>query len=168
MKSEKLVADSQVIMTEMVLPSDTNALGTVFGGKVMALIDIAAAMAAGKHARSVVVTASIDALHFIAPVKLGEYIHIKASVNFAGKTSMEVGVRVDKENPFTGETKHTATAYLTFVALDSDGKPKRVPKILPQTDHEKRRFSSAQKRRDARIALAAELKRMESSNSQDD
>lgn len=155
----KSVTESQVIMTEMVLPSDTNALGTIFGGKVVSLIDIAAAMAAGKHARSVVVTASIDALHFIAPVKLGEYIHIKASVNYAGRTSMEVGVRVDKENPLTGEMKHTATAYLTFVALDSDGKPKSVPPVVPTNEDEKRRFQEAQKRREARMKLAEELKK---------
>lgn len=155
----KPVSESQIVMTEMVLPSDTNALGTIFGGKVVSLIDIAAAMAAGKHARSVVVTASIDALHFVSPVKLGEYVHIKASVNYAGRTSMEIGVRVDKENPLTGEMKHTATAYLTFVALDSDGKPKLVPPVLAETDEEKRRFEAAKIRRTARVKLAEELKR---------
>jgi acyl-CoA hydrolase len=155
----KAVAESQIIMTEMVLPSDTNALGTIFGGKVVSLIDIAAAMAAGKHSRSIVVTASIDALHFVSPVKLGEYVHIKASVNYAGRTSMEVGVRVDKENPLTGEMKHTATAYLTFVALDSDGKPKMVPPVALETDEERRRFEEAKIRRDARVRLAEQLKR---------
>ena len=160
MKSSKVkpVSESQIVMTEMVLPSDTNALGTIFGGKVVSLIDIAAAMAAGKHSRSIVVTASIDALHFVSPVKLGEYVHIKASVNYAGRTSMEVGVRVDKENPLTGEMKHTATAYLTFVALDSDGKPRVVPGVLPETEIERRRFDAAKIRRQARIRLAEELK----------
>ena len=154
----KPVSQSQVIMTEMVLPPDTNALGTVFGGKVMALIDIAAAMAAGKHARSVVVTASLDALHFIAPVKLGEYIHIKASVNYAGRTSMEVGVRVDKENPLTGEMKHCVTSYLTFVSLDTDGHPKAVPQVIPESKAEKRRFEAAKIRRAHRMKLAEQLK----------
>lgn len=154
----KPVSESQIVMTEMVLPSDTNALGTIFGGRVVSLIDIAAAMAAGKHARSAVVTASIDALHFVAPVKLGEYIHIKASVNYAGRTSMEVGVRVDKENPLTGEMKHTATAYLTFVALDSDGKPRAVPGVTTENESERRRFEAAKIRRQARIRLAEELK----------
>ncbi len=160
MKSSKVksVSESQIIMTEMVLPPDTNAIGTIFGGKVVSLIDIAAAMAAGKHARSTVVTASIDALQFVSPVKLGEYIHIKASVNYAGRTSMEVGVRVDKENPLSGEMKHTATAYLTFVALDTDGKPREVPGILPNTDVERRRFEAAKIRRQARIRLVEELK----------
>jgi acyl-CoA hydrolase len=155
----KLASESQIIMTEMVLPSDTNALGTIFGGKVVSLIDIAAAMAAGKHSRSVVVTASIDALHFVSPVKLGEYVHIKASVNYAGRTSMEVGVRVDKENPLTGEMKHTATAYLTFVALDSDGKPKAVPPLAPENDEERRRYEAAKIRRASRVQLAEQLKR---------
>ncbi len=156
---KKTVKESQVIMTEMVLPQDTNAIGTIFGGKVMSLIDIAAAMAAGKHARSVVVTASIDALNFVAPVKLGEYVHIKASVNYAGRTSMEVGVRVDKENPLTGEMKHTASAYLTFVALDSDGKARQVPELVAESPEELRRMDSAKKRRASRIQLAADLKR---------
>src|ERR1700749_2558202 len=96
--SGKRMSESTVIMTEMVFPSDTNALGSIFGGKVMSWIDIAAAIAAGRHSRRVVVTASIDALHFIAPIKLGHYVHIRAMVNFAGRTSMEVGVRVDSEN----------------------------------------------------------------------
>src|SRR6476620_4127385 len=115
--------ESSVIMTEIVLPSDTNALGTIFGGKVMSWIDIAGAIAAGRHARHVVVTASIDALHFLAPVKLGHVVHIKARVNFASRTSMEVGVRVDSENPISGETTHTSTAYATFVAIDDHGRP---------------------------------------------
>ena len=156
--TSKSVSESQIIMTEMVLPSDTNALGTIFGGKIVSLMDIAAAMAAGKHSRSIVVTASIDALHFVSPVKLGEYIHIKASVNYAGRTSMEIGVRVDKENPLTGEMKHTATAYLTFVALDSDGKPRVVPGIAPENADERRRYEAAKIRRQSRIRLAEELK----------
>src|SRR3954451_8818246 len=99
--------DSSVIMTEIVLPSDTNALGTIFGGKIMSWIDIAGAIAAGRHSRRVVVTASIDALHFLAPVRLGHFVHIRAMVNYAARTSMEVGVRVDSENPLTGELIHT-------------------------------------------------------------
>lgn len=158
MKKSKKVSESQVIMTQMVLPPDTNALGTVFGGKIMSLIDIAAAMAAGKHARAPVVTASIDALHFITPVKLGEYVHIKASVNYTGKTSMEVGVRVDKENPLTGVMKHCAKAYLTFVALNKKGKPQIVPGVIPETPDEKRRFNEAKIRRAARIKLSEQIK----------
>jgi acyl-CoA hydrolase len=150
---------SHVTMAQLVLPSDTNALGTIFGGKVMAWIDIAAAIAAGRHARKPVVTASIDALHFVAPVKLGHVVHVKAMVNYAGRTSMEVGVRVDSENPVTGETHHTATAYTTFVALDDHGRPTQIPPVAPETPEEKRRYEAAVKRREARIRLAEELKR---------
>ncbi len=150
---------SSVIMTEIVLPSDANALGTIFGGKIMSWIDIAAAIAAGRHARRVVVTASIDALHFVAPVKVGHVVHIKASVNFAGRTSMEVGVRVDSENPITGEMHHTSTAYATFVALDDHGRPTVVPPILAETSEEKRRYEAAIKRRESRSQLAVALKK---------
>lgn len=145
-------------MTELVLPSDTNALGSIFGGKVMSWIDIAAAISAGRHSRRVVVTASIDALHFIAPIKLGHFVHIRATVNYAGHTSMEVGVRVDSENPLTGEMTHTSTAYTTFVALDDHGRPAAVPPVVPGTPDEVRRFDEAKKRRASRMKLAEELK----------
>ncbi len=150
--------ESAVVMTEIVLPSDTNALGTIFGGKIMAWIDIAGAIAAGRHARRVVVTASIDALHFVAPVKLGHVVHIRAAVNYAGKTSMEVGVRVESENPVTGERNHTATAYTTFVGLNDSGKPAPVPPVIPETPEEKRRYQEAIKRRASRIKLAEDIK----------
>lgn len=146
-------------MTELVLPSDANSLGTIFGGRVMAWIDIAAAIAAGKHARRVVVTASIDALHFVAPVKVGDVVYIYARVNFASRTSMEIGVRVEAEHLATGDRTHTSTAYLTFVALDANGKPTPVPPVIPKTEEEVRRFEAAKKRRESRIALAATLKK---------
>jgi acyl-CoA hydrolase len=142
--------DSAVEMTELVLPQHTNALGSVFGGTVMAWIDIAAAISAMKHSRSQVVTASIDALHFIAPVRLGHVISLHACVNATGSTSMEVGVRVDSEDPRTGVKTHTATAYVTFVALDEKGQPQKVPVLVPVTDAEKRRHAAALKRRASR------------------
>lgn len=154
----KAPKDSAVTMTEIVLPSDANALGTIFGGKIMSWIDIAGAIAAGRHARRVVVTASIDALHFIQPVKVGHIVHIKAMVNYAGRTSMEVGVRVDSENPITGDTHHTASAYTTFVALDDHGHPTQVPGVEAETPEERRRYEGAIKRRESRIRLAEELK----------
>jgi acyl-CoA hydrolase len=157
----KTPADSSVIMTELVLPQHTNALGSIFGGTVMAWIDIAGAIAAGKHARSTVVTASIDALHFIAPIRLGHVVELKACVNATGTTSMEVGVRVDSENPLTGEKFHNVSAYLTFVSLGSDGRARKVPPIEPKTPAEKRRFQAALKRRESRILLAQELKKNE-------
>ncbi len=124
----------------------------------MSWIDIAGAISATRHARRIVVTASIDALHFLAPVRLGHFVHIRAAVNFASRTSMEVGVRVDSENPITGEFTHTATAYTTFVALDDHGKPIQVPSIVPETAEEKRRFAAAVKRRESRVRLAEEIK----------
>lgn len=147
----KPVSSSQVHMTEMVLPSHTNALGSVFGGVIMSWIDIAGAICAQRHSQKTVVTASIDDLHFVAPVYKGWIVNLKASVNYASRTSMEVGVRVDAENPISGETFHTATAYLTFVALDSHLKPTSVPKVLAESADEKRRYEEAQKRREQRL-----------------
>ncbi len=155
----KPAKNSAVIMTEIVLPTHANALGSIFGGQVMSWIDIAGAIAAGRHARKVVVTASIDALHFVAPIKVGHVVHIKAMVNYASRTSMEVGVRVDSENPVTGEVHHTAKAYLTFVGLDENGKPTPVPPVLAETADEKRRYEEAKKRRESRIRLAEEIKK---------
>lgn len=145
-------------MTEIVLPSHTNAIGTIFGGQVVSWIDIAAAIAAGRHARKVVVTASIDAMTFLSGIRLGQIVHIRATVNRAFKTSMEIGVRVDAEDTLSGEIVHAATAYLTFVALNSHGKPVEVPAVLPETTDEKRRYDQALARRKSRIALAEELK----------
>lgn len=145
------VSDSTVIMTELVLPTHTNALGSIFGGQVVSWIDIAAAICAQRHSRKNVVTASIDAMSFVAPVHTGWVVNLKASVNYAGSTSMEIGVRVDAENPITGETFHTASAYLTFVALDSRSKPTKIPAVDPRTEDEKRRFKAAQERRANRL-----------------
>ena len=145
MKS-KSIKESQVIMHELVLPNDTNVLGNVHGGRVMCLMDICAAMSAYKHARQPVVTASVDRLDFLAPAKKGDIFILKSSVNYAHKTSMEIGVRIDAEDPFTGQIKHTATAYLTFVAIDSNNKPSSIPQIHPDTDDEKRRYDRAKSR----------------------
>lgn len=150
-KPAKTVESSQVIMTEMVLPSHTNALGSIFGGVIMSWIDIAAAICAQRHCNTTVVTASIDALHFVAPVYKGWIVNLKASLNYASRTSMEVGVRIDAENPISGEMFHTATAYLTFVAIDANSKPVPVPKLLPKTAEEKRRYEEAQIRRQHRL-----------------
>lgn len=154
---KKTPKESAVIMTELVLPQHTNALGTIFGGTVMSWIDIAAAIAAFRHARQTVVTASIDALHFKAPIKLGHVVHIKAIVNFTARTSMEIGVRVDSEDPRTGELSHTVSAYTTFVAVNEKGRPTSVPAIHPETKDEKRRFEAAKKRKESRIQLAKDL-----------
>lgn len=148
---------SNVIATEVVLPSHTNPLGTIFGGQIMAWIDIAASVSASRHARTICVTASLDTLHFAAPVKLGDTVCIYACVNYAHRTSMEIGVRVEAEDPRTGERQYVAKAYLTFVAVDEKGRPQPVPPLIPETPDEKRRFKEAQTRRNARLALKAEL-----------
>ncbi len=150
--SSKPISASRVTMTELVLPTHTNSLGTIFGGVVMSWIDICAAIAAQRHSNSEVVTASVDQLNFIAPVYKGWVVNLKSSVNFVSKTSMEVGVRVDAENPRTGEVFHTASAYLTFVALGADGKPRAVPTLILETEVEKRRHKSAEARRAHRLA----------------
>lgn len=155
MKEKKAVSSSQVVMTQLVLPSHTNALDTVFGGTVMSWIDITAAIAAQRHSAMDVVTASIDQLNFIAPIRRGWVVNLKASVNFTSRTSMEIGVRVDAENPKTSELFHTASAYMTFVALGSDGRPCEVPGLKLETDTERRRFSAAEKRRQQRLANKA-------------
>lgn len=152
MKKSKSVSSSQVVMTQLVLPSHTNSLDTVFGGTVMSWIDISAAIAAQRHSNKSVVTASIDRLSFIAPIKKGWVVNLRASVNFASRTSMEVGVKVEAENPLTSEMFHTASAYLTFVAVDSEGKPSEVPSLVPETEIEKKRFAAGQKRRELRLS----------------
>lgn len=151
MNEKKAISASQVIMTQLVLPTHTNSLDTVFGGTVMSWIDICAAIAAQRHSNREVVTASIDQLNFIAPIKRGWVVNLKASVNFTSRTSMEIGVRVDAENPKTSEMFHTASAYLTFVALGSDGKPTTVPELILNDIHEERRFKAALKRREQRL-----------------
>lgn len=149
----KKISLSQVVMTQLVLPSYTNALDTVFGGTIMSWIDICAAIAAQRHSGSNVVTASVDHLNFIAPVRKGWVVNLLGSVNFTSRTSMEVGVRVEAENPKTLERFHTVSAYLTFVAVDEQGKPTPVPPVLPETEDEKRRFQDAIKRREIRLAM---------------
>jgi len=138
-------------MTEMVLPNDTNRLGNLLGGRLMQWIDIAAAIAGSRHTNRVCVTASVDELHFHHPIGVGEVVLLQASVNRVFRTSLEIGVRVSKENLLTGERKHTNTAYLTFVSIDDEGKPVPAAAVLPVTPDEKRRFKDAARRRRLRL-----------------
>jgi len=138
-------------MTEMVLPNDANVHGSVLGGRVMHLMDVCAAVAANRHSHSGVVTAAVDGMEFLGPVPVGHLLVLKASVNFAARTSMEVGVKVWAEDPRTGERRHTSSAFLTFVAVDREGRPVEVPPVLPETEEEKRRFADGRRRRDARL-----------------
>ena len=153
----KTVQNSIVVMHELVLPNDTNVLGNILGGRVMHYMDICAAMSAYKHARSPVVTASVDRLNFLAPAKMGDMLILKSSVNYTGNTSMEVGVRIESENTISGEINHTASAYLTFVSLDDERKPKQVEGINPETADEVRRFKQAEMRKEIRKARLNEI-----------
>ena len=129
----RAVRESQSQMAEEVLPNDANPLGTLLGGRLMHLIDIAGAMAAHRHSRSYVVTASTDHIDFREPVHIGDLLILKSSVNCAFNTSMEIGVKCWVENYIAGTTRHVASAYLTFVAVDEDGKRKPVPQVVPET-----------------------------------
>ncbi len=142
-----------VLMTELVLPQHTNALGTIFGGVVMGWIDVAAAIAASRYSRSNVVTVSIDSLHFIAPIKLGFTVLVRADVTYVGKTSMEIEVTVNAENSMTGETRRATHAFLTFVAVDEFGRAKKVPPFVPRSNEEKRKFKEGEARRNLRLTL---------------
>lgn len=147
----KRACESYVEMTQLVLPSHTNPLGTAFGGQIMAWIDICAGIAAQRHARQITVTASMDDLHFRSPIRQGEVVILKAQVNRAFHTSMEVGVRVEAENPLTGERRHCSSAYLTFVAVDARGQRVLIPHLIPGTEAEKRRYEEAEARRQFRL-----------------
>jgi acyl-CoA hydrolase len=147
------VRESKSVYSEFALPNDANTFGNVLGGKVMHLVDLAGAIAAIRHARGPVVTASVDNMSFLHPVHLGHLIVLHASVNRVFHTSMEVGVRVEVEQLATGEKKHTSSAYLTFVALGREGKPVVIPPVIPETDTEKRRYEEALVRREMRLQM---------------
>jgi acyl-CoA hydrolase len=142
---------SRVETAQIVLPGDTNTHGTIFGGILMQWIDIAAGIASARHSGGPVVTASIDRLHFLTPVRLGEIVILQAQVNFAGKTSMEIGVRVFAEDQTTFERRQTTRAYATFVAVDEFGRPRDVPPLVLETAEERRRFEDAKRRRAVRL-----------------
>lgn len=147
----KTVKQTAVIMAEVMNPKDCNVAGNIHGGVIMKLIDTTAATVAVRHARANAVTASIDRLDFHYPVYPGDIVTCRASANYVGKTSMEIGVRVETENLITGDVHHTATAYLTFVAIDKAGRPVALPPLIPETDEEKRRHEDAAKRREVRL-----------------
>jgi len=140
------VAESQAIVAELMMPNMANLMGNVFGGVVLSLVDRVAAVAAIRHARRYCVTVSLDRVDFKEPIYVGELLTARASVNYVGRTSMEVGVRVDAENLLSGETRHTNTCYATFVALDERGKPVVIPAVIPETFDEKRRYAAAEDR----------------------
>ena len=149
----KPVQQSQSEYSELALPNDANSLGNVLGGKVMHLVDLAGALAALRHARCPVVTASVDHMNFLHPVHIGELILLRSSVNRVFHTSMEVGVKVWVEDLRTGERKHTSSAYLTFVAIDTEGKRVPIVPVIPETEEQKRRYEEALLRREYRLDI---------------
>ncbi|MGD0214140.1 MAG: acyl-CoA thioesterase [Terriglobales bacterium] len=151
----RLVRESISEMTELVLPNDANPLNALLGGRLMHWIDLAGAMAAHRHSRAYVVTASIDHLDFLVPVRVGDFVILRSSVNRAFRTSMEVGVKVWVENYRSEQSRHVSSAYLTFVAIDAAGNKLMVPPVVPETDDEKRRYEGALRRREARRAESA-------------
>ena len=154
----KPVRESASEYLELALPNDANGVGNVLGGKVMHLVDLAAAMAGMRHARKVIVTASVDSLHFLHPVHIGELIMLRSSVNRVFRSSMEIGVKVMTEKLLTGERLHTCSAYLTFVAIDEAGRAIAIAPVLPETEDELRRYRQAGERREYRLAMRNRLK----------
>ncbi len=155
----KPVAESFTETVELVLPNDANPLGNLLGGKVMHLIDIIGGIAAHRHSRSPVVTVAVDNLDFRYPIRVGELVVLRAHITRAFRTSMEVEVKVYREDYLTGHRQQTNSAFVTYVALDPSGKPQEVPPLIPHTREEKRRYREALARREQRLALAARAHR---------
>src|SRR5215831_9281125 len=148
----RFVRESVAEYSELALPNDANGLGNLLGGKIMHLVDLAGAIAAMKHCRGPVVTAAVDHMDFIHPVHLGQLVRLRASVNRAFRSSMEVGVKVWVEDLISGEERHVSSAFLTFVSVGVDGRSLAVPPVIPETDDEKRRFDRAGVRREYRLS----------------
>jgi acyl-CoA hydrolase len=148
----KAVRESRSVLSELALPNDANGIGAVLGGKIMHLVDIAGAIAAARHCRRFVVTASFDHMDFLQPVHIGQLIVLRASVNRAFRTSMEIGVKVFAEDLRSGQVRHVASAYLTFVAIDEERQPVPVPPLIPETEEDRRRFEQAGERRSYRLS----------------
>ena len=149
----KPVRESVSEYSELALPNDANVLGNLLGGKVMYLVDLCGALAAIRHARTPMVTAAVDHMTFLSPVKIGQLLMLRSSVNRVFRTSMEVGVKVLVEDLGTGEVRHTSSAYLTFVAVDAAGNRVPIPPVIPETEQEKRRYEEAALRREHRLEM---------------
>jgi acyl-CoA hydrolase len=155
----RTVRESISEMTEIVLPNDANPLNALLGGRLMHWIDLAGAMAAHRHSRTYVVTASIDHMDFLVPVRVGDFVVLRSSVNRVFHTSMEVGVKAWVENYRAEQSRHVSSAYLTFVAIDAAGNKIAVPAVIPETEDEKRRYDGAARRREIRRAESARRKK---------
>ena len=156
------VRESVSEMAEIVMPNDANPLNSLVGGRLMHWIDLAGAMAAHRHSRQRVVTASVDHMDFLVPVRVGDLVILRSSVNRVFHTSMEVGVKVWVENYRSEQTQHVSSAYLTFVAIDAAGNRLAVPQVIPESDDEKRRYEDAGRRREIRRSEKARTKQVRS------
>lgn len=150
----RTVANSQATLTQLMSPSDANLWGNVFGGVVLALVDKVAWVSAARHCENPCVTASFDQVDFRAPIEIGEVVTFKASINSVGRTSMEIGVRVEAEHVHGGGRRHTNSCYVTMVAIDEDFQPKPIPRLLLESEYQYRRHQDAEERRRARLKLA--------------
>ncbi|WP_213806870.1 acyl-CoA thioesterase [Granulicella sp. dw_53] len=157
---QRTVAESQSERSEIIFPADANALGNLFGGRLMQYIDLVGAMAASRHARAITITASMDHLDFVAPVHVGDLLILKASVNRAFRTSMEVGVKAMVEDVREQRLKHVSSAYLTYVAVDPSGKGLVVPQLVTETEQQRRRYEDAGRRREMRAGETQRRKEM--------
>jgi uncharacterized protein (TIGR00369 family) len=152
----KHIRDSQVTISQVMLPTDANVYGNVHGGMVMKLADDAGAIVATRHSRSIVVTVAVDSITFLSPIFVGNLVTLTAALSYVGRTSMEVEVLVEAEDPLTGEKTHTNTAYLVYVALDANGRPTEVPPLILETDEERERIARGEKRQRARLSRQRE------------
>lgn len=152
MIEERQPRPSDAVMTELMMPHHANIVGNVFGGVILSLVDRVAAVAAMRHAGRTCVTVSVDKVDFREPIRIGELVTACARVNYTGRTSMEVGVKVEAENVITGDRRHTNSCYITLVALDEDGRPTAIPQLVPETEEDQRRWERAQLRRVDRVA----------------
>ena len=150
-ESAKTPSESLTTVSRIMMPMDANVAGNVFGGTILRLIDEVASIVAFRHARKNVVTASIDRMDFLGSVYIGDLLRLNASINYVHRTSMEIGVRVEAENPLTGQVRHTGTCFLTYVALDKNRQPTPVPPLTPETEEDKRRWAEAEVRRNLRL-----------------
>lgn len=150
-RKSRTVKETQHETSQMMLPQHSNNLNLVFGGVILAMMDTASAVAAIRHARAICVTASVDRVDFREPIHLGDLVIMKCSVNYVGRTSMEVGVRVEAEDLQAGSRRHTNSCYLTFVAVDRNGRPVEVPQLVPESEDEIRRYEAAKARRQRRL-----------------
>ncbi len=153
----RTIAQTRTVVQRIKKPMDANPAGHVYGGSILKYLDEVASIVAFRHTRRNVVTASIDRMDFLAPMHVGEILVLKAAINYTGRSSMEVGVRVEAENPHTGQVVHAGSCYLTMVALDDDGRPTPVPPVTPTTDEERAWFENGKRRREERLKLRERL-----------